>query len=720
MRSRLAAIAACLALGASAAAQDLEPIPLPNLDEVESAVVEQLGDQRALVERLVAASGSDPAALAEAMGRLGELYILYELLGPAEPALANASRLAPDDLRWLYLRATIVQEQRRLDEARTLLERVLEIDPEYLPALIRSGEVESADGNVEAARSAFERALEIAPSSPAANWGLGQLAYGEGDSERAVTHFEAVLAIQPGATAVHYPLGLAYRDLGDIDKARQHLTQRGDTGIDKVDPLVDDLARLVTGSSLYMVRGNQAFARGNLPIAIAAYRGAVEADPDNVVAREALASALSRHGDFAAALEQIDWVIENGHAGAGTYYNLATIQSQQGALQESLDGFRKSLELDPELIDAHYNLGLLLERMNRADDALGHYEAILALDPQDTSARIRHAGLVAGQGRTAEARTALESVLTTDPGNSEALLMLGDVLQASGAAGEALEVYLRLAASAADVESRARGHYAAGRLQLDRGATDEAVLSLSRAVELLPRIVEARLTLATALGRAGRFAEAATEYARLIEQNPDIETAHLGRALSLLLAGRDTAAETALRSSLEHFPRRRAVDPLAEAACWRRAPIPLSAMASSRSRWRRISSSVSAPSSTPRPWRWPWPRSDASPRPSTSRAGSSRRPAESAPSPQTSRRACAVTRPGSRCARPGSEADEAMGGFLLPVAPARHPLREQRPCRRGSPLRRGRSRPRLRARKRHVGRALLQRDDGRRCGLDRL
>lgn len=538
---------------------ELEPLERPNLDNVEAAVVRQLQDQLAKVEALT----SDPtggsraapalAVMADEMGRLGELYILYELLAFAEPAMINASRLAPADYRWHYFLGTITQEQRRLEEARAALTRALELKLGYLPALIRLGEIERAAGNTDRARRWYLQALEVAPSSPAANWGLGQLAYGGGDSETAVAHFGEVLAIQPGATAVHYPLALAYRDLGQLDKAREHLGQRGDVAIQKADPLVNGLAQLVVGSSLYMVRGNQAFSRGNLRMAVAAYRNAVEAVPDHVVAREALASALSRIGDVAGAMEQIDWVIGNGHASAGTYYNLATLQSLQGDAEESLSNFQQALDLDPDMVDAHYNLGLLLERLDRPTEALSHYERVIELDPQDSAARIRRATVLLSQRQLSEAERILRSVLKADPDNAESLLTLGELLNTAGRYEEAVDAYTRVAAASDDTELRARAHYGLGRLLLERGQSDAAIVELEQAVELMPRISEARLTLAGALGRSRRYPQAAAQYETLIQQNPAVETAHFGRAFSYLLAGRDAAAANALDQSLRRF-----------------------------------------------------------------------------------------------------------------------------------------------------------------------
>ncbi len=555
----IALIATGLALSAWAAGIELEPIPVPNLDEVEPAIVEQLREQRTLADSLASAADVDTIRLSEAMGKLGQLYILYELLGPAEPALANASMLAPDDFRWPYLEATIAQEQRRLPDARRLLEKALELEPDYLPALIRLGDVERAAGDDPKARTYYDRALEIAPGSPAANWGLGQIAYGAGESERAVEHFEAVLEVQPHATAVHYPLGLAYRDLDQMDKAREHLTQRGERGIQPADPLVDGLANLVRGSSLYMVRGNRAFARGAYGVAVSAYTGAVEADPENVVAREALASALSRMGRRRDSLEQIGWVIDNGHASAGTYYNYGAIHAELGEVDEALSGYETALRMDPDLIDANFNLALLLGELGRLSESEAYFDRVLELDPQDTAARVHRASVIADLGRSAEAAAELGAVLSVDPANSQALLALGAVEAATGRPADALGRYATIIASSdsSTAESReavARAHFESGRLMMQGSELQDALEHLRTAVEMMPRIAEARMTLARLLGATGRYGEAAEQYGILLTRNSRLLEAHFGLALSLLLERRDTDALAALERATEAFP----------------------------------------------------------------------------------------------------------------------------------------------------------------------
>ncbi len=186
-------------------------------------VAEQLGELHATVERL-AASDSPPAAeLGELYGRLGALYLLYNLDRAAETALANARTLAPADPRWSYYLGTLLQRQRRNDEASQAFEEALAVwapeltdsdpaassatppteadAPLVLPTLLRLGRVAFNDGRHDEAVRWYARALELAPDSAAALFGLAQVEQERGDLESAVARYERVLEMAPHAGA---------------------------------------------------------------------------------------------------------------------------------------------------------------------------------------------------------------------------------------------------------------------------------------------------------------------------------------------------------------------------------------------------------------------------------------------------------------------------------------------------------------------------------------
>ena len=78
-------------------------------------------------------------------------------------------------------------------------------------------------------------------------------------------------------------------------------------------------------------------------------------------------------------------------------------------------------------------------------------------------------------------------------------------------------------------------------------------------MELAPESVETQAALASALGRTGRFAEAAEHYAAVVRLAPKRVDGHFGRAMALMLAGLDTEASAALEKALEIHPQNVAV-----------------------------------------------------------------------------------------------------------------------------------------------------------------
>lgn len=539
---------------APAGAPELLEIVEPNLEGVDPAVARQIGEHLETIRQLRGRPDVTPTEMAAAYGNLGELLFLYEILVPAETAFVNASRLMPQFHRWHYFLGALTQELRRLDEARQHFGRVLEIDETYLPALIRLGQVETLDNQTEAAKVWYRKALEVLPGSPAAHWGLGQIAQGEKDAAAAVEHFEAVLESQPQATAVHYSLGLAYRDLGDREKAREHLALRGDRAVKAADPLVDGLTQRVAGSSMFMLRGNQAFSRQNWEMAAIAYGKAVEADPENVVARHAYASALSRQGKLQEAREQLEWIVAEAPDDGVAQYNLATLYSQLQMRDKAFEHFQRSVEISPDLANAHYNLGVLLEQAGEVEKAFEEYRIARELNPQDTGAIIRHSVIAARTGRGEQAEADLAAILEVNPGDAEARLAMGNVLETLGREDEALEQYARAAEATEDRQVRARAHYAAGQMELERNRIESSIEKLAVTVDLMPGVAEARSLLATAMARGGYLTDAAEQYELIIRQSPGFRPAHHGRVMALLLGRRDAEAASSAQASLTTLP----------------------------------------------------------------------------------------------------------------------------------------------------------------------
>lgn len=101
--------------------------------------------------------------------------------------------VAPDDVGLLFALADLYLEQKKYDEARALVEKVLRADAGNAQALWRLGEIERAQGKLVDALRDYTRAVAIDPNLPQAHYGLGMLALGRGQTDEAKRQFQMVV-----------------------------------------------------------------------------------------------------------------------------------------------------------------------------------------------------------------------------------------------------------------------------------------------------------------------------------------------------------------------------------------------------------------------------------------------------------------------------------------------------------------------------------------------
>ena len=567
-------VAAALALGAAtllgpadpgpASAEErpeLRPLPAPPLERAEEAVRLELDRYREAVARDLAEEPLDPARLAAGFGRLGQLYLLYDFDRAARDCFWNARALAPADARWSYYLGVAHERLGEPAEAAAAFARVLSARPHDEATLVRAGRLELESGELERAEEAFRQALDHHPGSAAARHGLGQVAAQRGDPELAVERFSGALELQPEATAVHYELALAYRQLGDLEAAREHLTQRGEVPPRFPDPLIDGLESLAVGARRHVHDGSAAFVRGDLEGAVAAYRRAIEAAPENAAAHEALAAVLALQGKRSGALSHFLEALRLDPDDPRARHRTGQVLLQIGRVEEAIEHLRSATELAPDFAAALRDLALALERSGRLDEAAAAARRLVDLEPRGSEARLLLARfeLLAQLDPRRNPESELRLLLERAPDHPMARLTLGVLLEARqdhtgavAAYGAALELPRQDATGTAVA---ARAHLLLARaLERQAGRSEEAIEQLRAAVRLAPDMVEGHLDLAAALARRGDVEEAVAAYRLAQAVDPRHGAARRGLAETLLRAGRCLEAREELERGMAKIP----------------------------------------------------------------------------------------------------------------------------------------------------------------------
>ncbi len=264
--------------------------------------------------------------LGAALSDSGQLSRAAEIL---ERANKFRDSEALTDLGGVYLR------QDRLDEAQTVLQKAIEINPD-LPAAhnlfglarLRKGELKDAD-------SEFRESIRIQPDFSEAQSNLGNLLAGEGDLKQAIFHFKKAIASDPDNVDAHDNLGQALAATGLLRDALVEM-QTAVRLSPKSAKLQSDLGRLLT----MLGRTEEAQQR---------YFRAVEIEPD----------------------------------GAEFHYYIGQSLASQRKLREAEQQLRRAIQLSPDFYAAHFELGRILVAKGDASEAETHFEkATHSPDPE--------------------------------------------------------------------------------------------------------------------------------------------------------------------------------------------------------------------------------------------------------------------------------------------------------------------------------------------------
>ena len=395
--------AAVLLLGCSmAASADLlsdppagEPVlvPVPELDlsGAESSARNAIVGARKQVAGLLARDDVAAAELAEAYGRLGAFYDVYQIRSGAELCYVNAVALDPSAFRWVFLYAYLAHVSGRYDEAMERFARARTIDPAYPSVGLFEAEILLERNQIDDAAGALEAAMAVDGLRARAAFRLGQIALQRRQYDDAVILFREALALDPEGDAAWFPLAQALRGTGDSEGARTALEQRGKQLPRVREPLLEELAALDHGSRPFYLSGLAAARRGDYRASAEAFGAGLAQDEDNAFARVSYARALYLSGHPEKTREQLEIVVDTAPAEPLPLFLLGLLDRAGGDSERARERFEQVLRLRADHSGALYFLGLMdfssedyARAATRLAAAVGaepgnHYAQVLAL-----------------------------------------------------------------------------------------------------------------------------------------------------------------------------------------------------------------------------------------------------------------------------------------------------------------------------------------------------
>jgi arylsulfatase A-like enzyme/Flp pilus assembly protein TadD len=169
----------------------------------------------------------------------------------------------------------------------------------------------------------------------------------------------------------------------------------------------------------------------------------VNADPDNSVFLGQLGKAYRKAGDFPRALAAYRRAVAASPNDAEARYNLAVTLQEAGRTSEALTAIAEAIHRDPSRPEAHNALGIALAQSGKVPEALAEFDKAAQLDPRDARAQNNRGNVLRQMGRWQDAEAAYAKAVELAPRYAEAWNGLGALKVARDRPAEAVPDFRR-------------------------------------------------------------------------------------------------------------------------------------------------------------------------------------------------------------------------------------------------------------------------------------
>lgn len=542
-----------------------------------------------------------PLLVTRALAHLG-----LKELAQAQEAVAEAERLAPQNVEAPLAAARIALAGNDAATAGQKIDRALQINPRSVDALVLRGELEHASGRFDAALASFNEAMAVMPDSISIRLERANTLIILGKDKQAREDVDAVLNADGRNPLADYFLAVLLVRASDwhgADVALQKISPvisrfpRGEYFQALVKVNLGQIEQAVDAATKYVARAPQDIAGYKLLARIDArarrpeqmvqvLTRAVAAGLVDVDLLELLGGAYIRTGQTALAMQTLDRAAVLASNDSDELSRIAALRLGIGDAGGAERDLARSLELTPDRADLGERLVIAalvagdvelarteLDKLRgqpgrdpvKMNNLLGYvrmaqldiegaraaFEAALAADPNAISARLNLAKAQAVLGNGAEAEKLLLAVLDKEPANIPALSAISAILLAQKQPERLITLMQAARRAAPDNVGMTLG---LATLLANNGAAPKAYAllgELPKPQAALPAVLGARARLQESLGMER---EAQDTYRQILAATPaDIEATQ--RLAELLVRAKDgNAARAVLRKGLDALP----------------------------------------------------------------------------------------------------------------------------------------------------------------------
>lgn len=453
--------------------------------------------------------------------RVPVLYLLARLHrseGDPEKAdvlLERAAETSPDDPQVHLVLASYRVRKQEYEPALQSIDRALELDADNTRALLQKAEIlmelgfrHDRAGGTDEAREILDTVLEAEPSNAFALVADAKYKIGIEDLEGAERALRSALDAQPNWAEAHYLLGLSLAAQQDFQGARNELAKS----------LEQDASQLPAKAALAEVH----FRLGEWSYCVERATDYLRERPDDNKVRLLLAQSQVRLGntdEAATELGNIPEELRNGEV----YFALGRIAQAKG----DLEGASKNLLAANQLMPGNWEILqslLVIDRLGgQLDDSKKRIDDALAEKPDDGKLHQLKALVAYNEGRVEDAEAGLKRAIELDPDDLQAYQRLARLFAQTNRLEETTRTYEQ--ALEQNPNSPTVNHFLGVLYELS-GDKDRAITRYEAAIENGPQMAEAKNNLAYLYAELGRDLDRALDLAQdakaLLPENPSV------------------------------------------------------------------------------------------------------------------------------------------------------------------------------------------------------
>jgi len=414
-------------------------------------------------------------------------------------ALQTAVMLKPEDLSLRKSLASAYEEQENwkdaLDERRSILKFFPEPPEQELLALATTAIRAS---QLQVAETACQTVLEMQPENGQANAIFGELLHARGDDEKALLHLTRATTMAPDLPAPWLVISRIYRDQGNETFSNDTLKAASQV--------------LPDSPEIQYALGENCLANSSPSEALVYLRKAYKYDPSSPVIRLRLAENLAALGLY----DEADRILTAARQVNAADPELAMLHARVllglGNLDAALDTVTLALEARPDRVTT---FSLLAEILEAAIDEKNNLSSLLSAHPNL-------------KRLTGSLQDMLEGALASRPESLDLQMLAADLLAETGDREKALDRYRSLLQKLPYKHPASwRAQFGLGRIALQLGQLDAALVSLKEAAHLMPE----RTDILKSLAETYRLANLTREALETAQAVTDLQPGDAGNLL---------------------------------------------------------------------------------------------------------------------------------------------------------------------------------------------